>query len=174
MNTTSKLAAFFVVPLITGLLGACSPGALRGYDDDSPFRDGFRLVNTTPFTTTVGGDNLIDVWVTSTAAADYAKVKLDGSGSGVNLPEGTVIVREVIGASGEVEKLTMMIKGAPGYFPGGGDWWYGVADPQGRILPDGDGGLQMGTLEQCGSCHLTRASDGYLFGVPSDVSPYHQ
>lgn len=175
MNTNSKLAALVITPLFAGLLVACSPGSLTPHEveGENPYRDGFALVNVTPFTSNLPGGKMIDVWVTESAASDYALVKLDGSGSGVDLPEGTVIVREVIGETGEVETLTMMIKGAPGYFPGGGDWWYGVAEPDGTIRVNDNGEPQMGALTECGGCHLARPDDGYLFGIPSDHNAYH-
>lgn len=175
MNINSKLAALVIAPLFAGVLIACTPGSLTPHEieGENPYRDGFALVNVTPFTSNIPGGKMIDVWVTESVASEYAKVQLDGEGSGVDLPEGTVIVREVIGDTGEVEKLTMMMKGEPGYFPGGGDWWYGVADPDGTIRVDDDGELMQGALTQCGGCHLSRPNDGYLFGIPSANNAYH-
>jgi hypothetical protein len=143
-------------------------GDLSG--DELPYRQGFRRVNSAPFTTELGGGNLIDVWVSAQAASEYARVLLDGAGSGVRLPVGTVIVREVLDENREIQTLTLMIKNPPGYYPGGGDYWYGVADPDGTIRTDAEGNLVMGRLNACGSCHATRPNDDFLFGIPSS---YH-
>lgn len=152
--------------LVVGLLAGCS---LEPVDmaPENPYRDGFELANVTPFSSQIPGGALVDVWVTQDVANDYAKVLLDGAGSGVELPVGTVIIREVLDDAGEIAKLTLMIKNEPGYFPGGGDWWYGVADPDGMIQNDENGLPIMGALEQCNACHKSRAADGYLFGIPS-------
>ena len=53
------------------------------------------------------------------------------TGSGVTVSPGTVIVRSVLDASGNVSKLTLMAKGPPGYDPSIGDWWFGETDPTG-------------------------------------------
>lgn len=149
-------------------LGACSlEPAEMGGDADNPYRQGFERINATPFTSELPGGSLIDVWVSNFAAVEYSKVLLDGQGSGVDLPVGTVIVREVLDDNMEIKTLTLMIKNDPGYFPEGGDWWYGVADPSGIIINDANGVPMMGQLIECGSCHASRASDGFLFGVPS-------
>jgi hypothetical protein len=75
-------------------------------------------------------------------------------------------VRQVLEPDGGVAKLTLMVKGPPGYNPDLGDWWFGETDPSGTPLTS-DAGVLMGRLSQCYSCHLTRNDDGYLFGVPS-------
>lgn len=74
---------------------------------------------------------------------------------------GTVIVREVLDANGQVAKLTLMAKGPAGYDSTLGDWWFGEADPMGNPT-------KMGRLTECHSCHVPRATEDYLFGVPRD------
>ena len=160
------LETLLIPSLVLGLLGACSFEPLD-VSPPNPLRDGLARANFTPFSSQIPGGALVDVWVSADAADEYDKVLLDGAGSGVDLPQGTVIIREVFDEFGQVETLTLMIKNEPGYFPGGGDWWYGVADPDGIIRNDDNGLPLMGPLEQCNACHVARANDGYLFGVPS-------
>ena len=74
---------------------------------------------------------------------------------------GTVIVREVLDANGQVAKLTLMAKGPNGYDPTLGDWWFGEADPTGTPT-------KMGRLTECHSCHVPRANEDFLFGVPRE------
>lgn len=110
-----------------------------------------------PFTINcfVGGD-----------VTDYRKIRPDRAGANVKLTPGTVIVREVLDASGQVSKLTVMAKGPPGYDPTLGDWWFAVTDPSGVPLTE-DGVVLRGRLTQCHNCHIDRARDDFLFGVPS-------
>ena len=62
---------------------------------------------------------------------------------------GTVIVREVLDAQGAISSITAIAKGPPGLDPTLGDWWFAKADPSGSH-----------------SCHVPRAAEDYLFGVP--------
>jgi hypothetical protein len=59
-----------------------------------------------------------------------------------------------------------MARGAEGFSPEHGDWWYGVLDVDGWPAFEGDEPM-MGALEdRCAACHAGRADDGFLFGVP--------
>jgi hypothetical protein len=60
-----------------------------------------------------------------------------------------------------------MVKRATGFNPACGDWWFGVTDPQGNVLADASGVPQTGAIAECASCHIPRATDDFLFGVPS-------
>jgi hypothetical protein len=126
----------------------------------------FVPVNRAAYASTVVTTTKINVWVTSADAATYARVTPEASGSGVAITPGTMLVREVIGADGNIAKLTLMVKGPRGYNPTVGDFWFGVTQPDGTPIV-ADGTRQMGKLDQCFSCHMARASDGYVFGVPA-------
>lgn len=97
--------------------------------------------------------------------ADYRRIHPDRD-TRVAVAPGTVIVRAVLDASGAVSKLTVMAKGPPGYDPSIGDWWWGVTDPSGTPLVD-DGTPEVGRMTDCHTCHLPRAADDFLFGVPA-------
>jgi hypothetical protein len=109
----------------------------------------------------------INVWVTASDFVTYGKVAPERSGSGVKLSVGATIVREVL-KDGAVAKLTLMSKGPPGYNPKLGDYWFAVTAPDGTPLVE-DGNKLTGKLEQCFGCHIPRASDDYLFGVPDEA-----
>jgi hypothetical protein len=121
----------------------------------------------TPYPSTAAAGASIDEWVTASAWAEYAKINPLAPGSGAKVPVGTVIVRAVINAAGTTTKLTLMAKGPPGYNPDIGDWWFGETDPYGAPLKS-DAGALTGRMTECYSCHLPRANDDFLFGVPQN------
>jgi hypothetical protein len=120
-------------------------------------------INAQPYTSDLGPFK-INCYVAGDVAA-YRKIHPDRTGANVTVAGGTVIVREVLGAGGQVDKLTVIAKGPPGYDPSLGDWYFGVTDPQGTPLVQ-NGAVQLGRLTQCHDCHLDRARDDFLFGVP--------
>jgi hypothetical protein len=126
----------------------------------------FAPMNAAPYPTALPSAAPIDVFVSTTSHAWYAAIAPENEGSGVVVPEGTMIVRAVLGAGGATETITLMYKGAPGYNPDLGDFWFGVTDASGepKVV---DGVAQVGRLEACYSCHAERADDDFLFGVPA-------
>jgi hypothetical protein len=123
----------------------------------------FQRADRAPYLSSVGSFD-IDVFV-SQDARNYRRIHPETTGSGVVLSPGTLIVREVLDAQGQVTKITLMAKQRAGYDPTLGDWWFGVTDPAGQPLGDASG-PQVGRLTECHGCHLPRAQDDYLFGVP--------
>ena len=126
---------------------------------------GFAEITARPYASSVGSFDISNY--VSGDAADYRRIHPDASGSHVAVAPGTVIVRAILDGRGAVSKLTVMAKGPAGYDPSVGDWWFGVTDPRGVPLDDGNG-PQVGQMSDCHSCHLTRASDDFLFGVPAN------
>ncbi len=123
-------------------------------------------INAAAYASALGGST-IDVSV-SQDARDFRLIHPETSGSMVTMPVGTVIVRKVFDdTTGALTKITLMGKGPTGYDPTLGDWWFGVTDPTGTPLADANGGVQVGRLTDCHSCHIPRATDDYLFGVPA-------
>jgi hypothetical protein len=127
----------------------------------------FERLNLRPYTSSVAAPAQIGVWCTSSDFTDYNAVKPDKSGSHAHLAIGATIVREVLGADGNVAKLTLMSKGPAGYNPALGDYWFGVTKPDGTPVVD-SGQKLTGRLTQCYGCHIPRANDDYLFGVEED------
>jgi len=125
----------------------------------------FEAVSGAPYPSAIAAQTDVDVFVTTADYAMYARISPDQSGSGASLTPGATIVREVLDASGAVSKLTLMVKGPPGYNPTVGDFWFGVTTPDGTPMVT-NGVMQMGKVQSCFGCHVPRASDGYLFGVP--------
>ena len=124
--------------------------------------EGFELINETPFASQAIQDAWISIWVSNDGADDYRGIELDGEGSGMEIPVGAVIIREVKDASGEVKKLTVIARANEGSHPLTGDLWFATATPDGLI----EDMANTGFLAGCGSCHVSRAADGFLFGVP--------
>ena len=125
----------------------------------------FEAVSGAPYPSAIAAQTDVDVFVTTADYAMYARISPDQSGSGASLTPGATIVREVLDASGAVSKLTLMVKGPPGYNPTVGDFWFGVTTPDGTPVVD-NGVTQLGKVSACFGCHMPRASDGFLFGVP--------
>lgn len=123
----------------------------------------FDQINSRPYKSTLGAFQ-INLYVTGDPG-QYSKIHPETSGARPSIGVGTVIVREVLDAQGNVSKLTLMAKGPKGYDPTLGDWWFGEADPRGAALVVG-GVARLGRLADCHGCHIPRATDDYLFGVP--------
>lgn len=122
-----------------------------------------------PYPSLAAPGSLVTEWISAGAAAAYASIRPDGGSTGAVVPVGTVIVRDVLNDAGAVRKVTLMAKGPPGYNPAIGDWWFGVTDPSGVPVGDGDGGVMLGKLGGCYSCHLLHGGNDFLFGVPADA-----
>jgi len=152
------------VALLGGLV-ACSVGETWDQQnlDTLVGHDGFTRINARPFASALGAPG-VDIDVDPASVAAYRRIDPDRTGSGAQLPRGAMIVRTVLDARGQVTRLTMMVKGPPGYDPTLGDWWFAVTDPDG--VPVSEGGLPLiGALAACHECHIDRASDDFLFGV---------
>ncbi len=145
------------------ILAAVANGAYRK-------TSAFRPVSSAAYVSAISTSQ-IDVWVTASDYASYARIAPDKSGSGATLAPGAIVVREVLDASGAVSKLTLMAKGPAGYNPMVGDFWFGVTTPDGTPIVS-NGVPQTGKVQECFGCHMPRAADGYLFGVPmADRAP---
>ena len=164
--------------LLVLVLAACE-GTIHGIETSSPdeatideasitsvlgvFRDSpaFTAVSGAMYPSAIDGSN-VDVYVSGNAFAQFGSIMPEHADSGVIVPEGTFIVREVFDANGAALRLTLMVKGPAGYNPALGDFWFGIAKPDGSALE------KSGLLTECFGCHLARAGDSYLFGVPAD------
>ncbi len=127
----------------------------------------FTRVTGAPYASAAAAGTMVSEWVSTFAREAYLAISPGVVGSGATVPPGTTIVRAVLDDDGGVGKLTVMVKGPPGYNGDLGDWWFAVTDPDGLPL-DTDAGAEMGKLSACYSCHVPRSNDGYLFGVPLD------
>jgi len=134
------------------------------------YRD-MALVNASPYASTIAPATL-SVWFGGDSMSEYLQIRPDRTGSGVALDPGSMIVRAVLSRDGKsVEKLTVMCKGPAGYDPSLGDWWFAVTDPEGAPLDDELGDELVGRIGACHGCHVDRAADDHLFGVPLGVTP---
>jgi len=136
-----------------------------------PYRS-FTRVNTRAYQSSLGAFQ-INVYVHGDARGYHAihPETTDPAGS-TDLAIGTVIVREVLDAQGAVSKLTLMAKGPRGYDATLGDWWFAEATADGTPL-EIDGVARAGRLTDCHGCHVPRATDDYMFGVPKAAQGGH-
>jgi hypothetical protein len=121
-------------------------------------------INSRPYRSSLGGFQ-INLYVVGDDD-EYREIHPETVEASDELAVGTVIVREVLDAQGEIAKLTLMAKGPKGYDPAIGDWWFGEATPKGVPLVAGDA-VRLGRLTDCHGCHLPRAAEDFLFGVPA-------
>lgn len=133
----------------------------------------YAMINASAYPTELSDTDVINVFVNESAASTYSQVHPESEGTGVRLPLGATIIREVL-RDGQLTKLTAMIKGPPGYFPEGGDYFYAVTSVDGsQILLDDQGAPLAGRLESCGTCHAARMQDDFLFGVVESEQSFH-
>jgi hypothetical protein len=125
----------------------------------------FDHVSGMAYPSALGGSSMIALYASRTVTVPYADIMPEASGSHAVIPEGGIIVREVLDATGAAQRLTVMAKGPAGYNPELGDWYFAVTDLQGSPVIE-SGAPRSGRLADCFGCHLPRASDDYLFGVP--------
>jgi mono/diheme cytochrome c family protein len=119
------------------------------------------------YASAVAASSSIELYASRDATAAYRAIAPEASGSRASVPEGGVIVREVLDASGTAQRLTVMAKGPAGYEPILGDWFFAVTDLAGVPAVE-NGQARAGRLVDCYGCHTPRAADDYLFGVPLD------
>jgi hypothetical protein len=137
--------------------------------DDAFRQSGFVQVNSSAYLTSLDTGEEINLYINASAADLYRKIHPESTGSGVTLPVGTIIVREVLNGTTR-SKLTVMAHGGPGYFPAGGDWYYAAISSDGSDFLTGDDGASIhGASASCNTCHTDRSGDGFLFGVPANM-----
>lgn len=128
----------------------------------------FVQVNHAPYTSTLEPEHKVTMFVSADAANAYMALTPENDTPGPAFPVGGIVVRVAESPDGTPLALTVMVKREAGYFPEGGDFFFGVTDMQGTPKSDEHGPL-WGPLGECGQCHATRAKTGFLFGVaPSD------
>jgi hypothetical protein len=121
-------------------------------------------ISKAPYTSNVGSFQ-INVFAFGDVA-DYRSIHPEVSGSNIAVDVGTIIVREVLDASGRPSELTVVAKAPAGFNASVGDLWFGALDSSG-IPQVVDGQIQLGKLAACAQCHIPRSTDAYLFGVPA-------
>jgi hypothetical protein len=108
----------------------------------------------------------VDVWTLPADRDAYGQIDVASAGSGASLEVGAMIVREVLDGDHVVTKLTVLVKGPVEANPELGGWVFGVYTPEGEVMFDEAGEPMVGALPSCMGCHVSRASDDFLFGVP--------
>jgi hypothetical protein len=131
------------------------------------YRDGsqFDRVSGSSYPSALGTTSYIDLYASRTASMQYALIDPGASGSKAIVPVGGIIVREVLDENAKPQRLTILAKGPAGYNPTIGDWFWAVTDLNGTPVVE-NGVPRTGRLADCYGCHVPRAADDYLFGVP--------
>jgi hypothetical protein len=145
---------------------------LKGMLGSGAFRtSSFRRINGAPYPSALTGatPTWVNVYADASFADGYATLTSATDDPALTVPPGATLVREVLDQTGKILKLTLMTREANGWFPGGGDFLFGVTDEHGTPLEDASGDVEWGPLDTCGSCHQQRAHQGWLFGVPQSA-----
>ena len=122
-------------------------------------------INEQPLPSLAAPGQQIDLWVSDQAQMEYVRVRPNETGSGIQLPVDSGIVRAIRDPDGRVIKYTALMQRPAGFNPPA-DLWFAVYDSRGELARDDAGGLMEGPLATCVTCHLTRAEDGFVFGAP--------
>lgn len=144
------------------------PPDTSGFDEDEllsaivAYRDGeLELVNPEPFASRAVEGRFVRVWASPEVVDDY---RLLPHVKPMSLPPGALIVRELSDADGVVVKLTALARGESGSNPAVGDLWFAATTLAGEPLVDPAGVPQIGAVPECSGCHLTRQSNGFIYG----------
>ena len=176
MLRTQLVRALFVSSLLlaSGCLSLVIPDHAPATTDDATVKlmlqrrdflgPGFVRVSHAPFVSDLEPDKMVSMYVTADAAAAYKAVTPDTDQAGPEFPVGGMVVRTASDSAGNLLALTFMVKHEPGYFPEVGDFAFGVTDLNGMPVVDENGPI-WGKVQDCATCHETRASSGFLFGV---------
>jgi hypothetical protein len=138
-------------------------GALQVLFDQ--FAQPMHKLNIAPVPSAAVPGSSLDLYVTELGMDDYMLARMDASGSRTELPEGTVVLRVVRDAAGKVTKYTALAQRERGFNPPS-DLWFAVYDTEGKLARDATGAPVEGAIASCTTCHLSRAEDGYVFGMP--------
>lgn len=124
-----------------------------GVDDESAFADWRQWTKLTsePVRSHGHSNSWVDIYADDLARETYLS-------AGAPYPECASVVKpQYSGKSAEtVRKLTIMVKMPAGYDPDHADWWYALADADGRIKREGK-------LYECISCHRQVKETDYMF-----------
>jgi hypothetical protein len=126
----------------------------------------FAHISASPYTSSVGAFD-IAVYAQGDVRTYRSIHPTTTATSSITVAAGTMIVRTVLDANGNVSELTAIAKAPAGYDPTIDDWWFAETDTQGNPIVSG-GVPQYGRLDGCHTCHLPRATEDYLFGVPAN------
>lgn len=129
------------------------------------FAQPMHKLNAAPVPSVAVPGSSLDLYVTEPGMDAYMLARMDASGSRIALPEGTVILRVVRDGQGKVSKYTALAQRERGFNPPS-DLWFAVYDTEGKLTRDATGAPVEGAIASCTSCHLSRADDGYVFGMP--------
>ncbi|HUB05803.1 MAG TPA: cytochrome P460 family protein [Myxococcales bacterium] len=100
-----------------------------------------------------------DVNVYANARALPAYRAIGDAGVATAFPAGSMLVKEMLGANGQPDALTVMYKQPPGYDSAGHDWWWG------QLAPDGGVAGSTGQVAFCLACHASAPRSDLAFGA---------
>ena len=121
----------------------------------------FQKVNAKPFVTQQHqGNPMVNVYANAIAADTYKAVL--PSSTSAHFAQGSMLVKEMLDASGGPPILTVMYKLPAGYDSANGDWW------RGRLNADGSATAPdlVGKVGFCLSCHSAAKATDAAFGLP--------
>ncbi|MCA9710488.1 MAG: hypothetical protein KDK70_31900 [Myxococcales bacterium] len=118
-------------------------------------------INAMPFPSQHGLADMVNVYVDAGAADLYRALALAAPVE-VDLPEGTLLVKEHLDMAGAYDGYLMMYRGPAGYAPETDDWFWARIDGSGTTQETGP----SGAVNFCIGCHTSAPS--FVFGVAAD------
>jgi len=151
----------------SGSIGDDSTGADPGFDEAeviamaATYATSLEKINDQPFASAHGLADMVNVYVDAGAAATYRSLDPMAPVE-VDLPEGTLIVKEHLDAAGAFSGYLLMYRGPEGYAPETGDWLWAATNAAGDTVESGP----SGGVDFCIDCHTPAPS--FVFGVEAD------
>ena len=150
--------------LLAVLAGGCAGDGATAIEDEASRYPTFEKINVRPFPTAQHqGNPDVNVWTNELATEPYRMLS-SGTTTDPEVPIGSMIVKEMLDASGAPPILTVMAKQPAGFDPEHGDWWYGRLEVDGTATSS----RFVGKVTFCIACHAGAGGGGYLFGVAAD------
>lgn len=118
-------------------------------------------INVDPFGSAHGLADTVNVYVNAEAEAAFRSLDPQAPAE-VDLPEGTLIVKEHLDDEQVYDGYLMMYRGPDGYAPQTGDWFWARIDASGTAQETGP----SGRVDFCINCHVPAPS--FVFGVEAD------
>lgn len=96
----------------------------------------------------------LNIWASADAVAEYEKISIDEDMADVDFPAGSILLKEQFNADGDLDSLTVMVKGAADADAQTG-WYYGFNAAGGSLSSPGG----------CVGCHVARPGTDYVWGL---------
>lgn len=96
----------------------------------------------------------LNIYASADIVAEYEKISIDEDMADVDFPMGSILLKEQFNADGDLDSLTVMVKGAENADPDTG-WYYGFNSAGGTLS----------SPASCAGCHSARPGTDFVWGL---------